>query len=72
MRGGLGRVFGLGALVSMLPSPLLACVIIGGSFPTAAALLYELAVFSHLLVAIFLLLYVVWWNFALRRGPPAA
>ena len=68
--GGLGRLFGIGALVTMLPSPLLACVIMSGYFQTSAALLYELAVFSHLLVAIFLLLYVVWWNFALRRGRP--
>jgi hypothetical protein len=68
--GGLGRLFGIGALVTMLPSPLLACAIMSGHFQSGAALLYELAVFSHLLVAIFLLLYVVWWNFALRRGRP--
>ena len=72
MAGGLGRIFGIGALLSMLPSPLLACAIISGSFQTGAALLYELAVFSHLLAAIFILLYVVWWHFALHRRKPVA
>lgn len=69
--GGFGRIFGAASLVSMLPSPLLASVVMSGIFPARAALLYELAVLSHLLVAIFILLYVVWRNFALHRGPPA-
>jgi hypothetical protein len=50
-----------------MPLPaLLAAVVVMGVFPARAAMLYELAVLSHLLVAIFLLLYVVWRNFALR------
>lgn len=64
--GGLGGVFGIGAIVSMPLPALLAAVVVMGVFPARAAMLYELAVLSHLLVAIFLLLYVVWRNFALR------
>ena len=64
--GGFGRALGLAGLVSMLPSPLLAASVAGGIFPARAAFLYELALLSHLLVAILLLLYVVWKNFALR------
>jgi hypothetical protein len=70
--GGLGRALGVGALLSMLPSPVLAAVVAAGFFSARAAFLYELALLSHLLVALFLLLYLVWVNFALRARPPAA
>jgi hypothetical protein len=56
----------------MLPSPVLAAVVAAGFLPARAAFLYELALLSHLLVALFLLLYLVWVNFALRTRPPAA
>jgi hypothetical protein len=67
---GVGRFFGAATVVSMFVSPALTCVVVGGLFPMRAALLYEFAVFSHLLTAIFLLLFVVWRNFALRSNPP--
>lgn len=70
--GGLGQVLGVGALASMLPSPVLSATIAAGAFPERAALLYELALLSHLLVALLLLLHLVWINFALRSPPPAA
>ena len=44
----------------------------GNGLPARATFLYELALLSHLLVALFLLLYLVWVNFALRARPPAA
>lgn len=48
---GLGKVFGSASLLTMPVSPLLSCAVISGVFSTSAALLYELAVFSHLAVA---------------------
>jgi len=63
---GLGSIFGIAALVTMVPPPLLAFAVVSGAFPDHAALFYELAVFSHLLIAIFFLLYVVWRHLALR------
>ena len=70
--GGGGAIFAIAALVCMLPSPMLAAAIMGGIFPTRAAFLFELAVLSHLMVAILLLLYVVWQHFALRPARLAA
>jgi hypothetical protein len=70
--GGLGSFLAIGALVSMVPSPVLAGAVVSGAFPARAAFLYELAVLSHLLVAILLLLHAVWRNFALRPGAPSA
>lgn len=63
--GGVGRVLGFGSLIAMIAAPVPSGLVVADAV-SDAALVFELAILTHLAAAMLLLLYLVWYNFALE------
>ncbi len=66
------KILGGGAGLAILSAPPLSILVAFGVFPEQGRLLYESALLCHVLVAVLLLLYVVWRNYAVQKHRPDA